>query len=153
MINANYVSRLLIAWQDAIICKAMNFASIKRQHKCNQPSVSCLKPNKADRILLNTRLVYNTVFMVNIAEGLLGEPFPFTWKHLFKYIFLCYCCLVFSHWMLWIWSLKLNLFLMDSLLFLSAVCIVFSCSDLVTVQTCIFCIIYRSALSINFVFS
>ena len=54
----------------------MNFASIKKQHKCNQPSVSCLKPNKADRILLNMRLVYNTVFMVNIAEGLLGEPFP-----------------------------------------------------------------------------
>lgn len=73
----------------------MNFPSVKKQPKYNQPTVSCLKPE--DRILLNMRLVYNIVFIVNIAEDLLGKPCLVACKYLFKYIFLCYCYFVFSH--------------------------------------------------------
>lgn len=76
VINAKYVSRLLIDGQNAITCKAMNIASVEKQHKCNQPTVSYSRPTKADRIFFMR--LYNVVSVVNIAEGLQSEPFPFT---------------------------------------------------------------------------
>lgn len=76
VINEKYVSRLLIDGPNAITCKAMNIASVEKQHKCSQPTVSYSRPAKADRIFFMR--LYNVVSVVSIAEGLQSEPFPFT---------------------------------------------------------------------------